>query len=159
MACNAAVSRSFQSTCHIRGMTVLRGIASIHVLFQSTCHIRGMTSCAHGVSARLLFQSTCHIRGMTSAQHRSGLRNSISIHMPHTWHDWETEMAQAIKQISIHMPHTWHDASMPSSGIQPVKFQSTCHIRGMTQNTSWIIAVIVFQSTCHIRGMTWLQQS
>ena len=35
--------------------------------------------------------------------------------------------------ISIHMPHTWHDVSPTVSPAQAKKFQSTCHIRGMTQ--------------------------
>ena len=34
--------------------------------------------------------------------------------------------------ISIHMPHTWHDVSPTVSPAQAKKFQSTCHIRGMT---------------------------
>ena len=34
------------------------------------------------------------------------------------------------------------------------RFQSTCHIRGMTYPTCFLLYFCVFQSTCHIRGMT-----
>ena len=34
----------------------------------------------------------------------------ISIHMPHTWHDFLfPEILSRKTDISIHMPHTWHD--------------------------------------------------
>ena len=34
----------------------------------------------------------------------------ISIHMPHTWHDYSRLFVVVIySNISIHMPHTWHD--------------------------------------------------
>ena len=35
--------------------------------------------------------------------------------------------------ISIHMPHTWHDRTRKAGNEENVVFQSTCHIRGMTQ--------------------------
>ena len=34
--------------------------------------------------------------------------------------------------ISIHMPHTWHDVQDNQVQIPTGEFQSTCHIRGMT---------------------------
>ena len=36
---------------------------------------------------------------------------SISIHMPHTWHDILLFQLVRPADISIHMPHTWHDVS------------------------------------------------
>ena len=33
----------------------------------------------------------------------------ISIHMPHTWHDYIRNELDRLPFISIHMPHTWHD--------------------------------------------------
>ena len=56
----------------------------------------------------------------------------ISIHMPHTWHDFLCGQKLADEIISIHMPHTWHDWSRKAQNKEPVQFQSTCHIRGMT---------------------------
>ena len=56
------------------------------------------------------FQSTCHIRGMTR---RFGSLCKLLL-------------------ISIHMPHTWHDFCICGRRRVTVRFQSTCHIRGMT---------------------------
>ena len=88
IACNAAARRLFQSTCHIRGMTVdvVRQLNTTRG-FQSTCHIRGMTFLRPSCYASCLFQSTCHIRGMTLRKLDPGTKFCISIHMPHTWHD------------------------------------------------------------------------
>ena len=152
-------------------------------LFQSTCHIRGMTR--RSVSCALLvfpFQSTCHIRGMTELRARSIGAFVISIHMPHTWHDramlygdwdvfisihmphtwhddWRKERAE-VGEISIHMPHTWHDLEGENILDPDYKFQSTCHIRGMTAfSRTRSTGRPRFQSTCHIRGMTALFSS
>ena len=38
--------------------------------------------------------------------------------------------------------------------LAPKAFQSTCHIRGMTQRCRTCSKACIFQSTCHIRGMT-----
>ena len=48
----------------------------------------------------------------------------ISIHMPHTWHDEADRLTRTIAQISIHMPHTWHDSiqlfhTQPLSNFNP----------------------------------------
>ena len=56
----------------------------------------------------------------------------ISIHMPHTWHDGKQYLGQRDTVISIHMPHTWHDVNTFAFYSAIRKFQSTCHIRGMT---------------------------
>ena len=77
--------------------------------FQSTCHIRGMTVFARYISAAALFQSTCHIRGMTGCPPDGSCTSHISIHMPHTWHDDCRNSLNNGIDISIHMPHTWHD--------------------------------------------------
>ena len=37
------------------------------------------------------------------------IRDYISIHMPHTWHDDVHDIQPYDMDISIHMPHTWHD--------------------------------------------------
>ena len=63
--------------------------------FQSTCHIRGMTSVKGFHAAKKKFQSTCHIRGMTELRARSIGAFVISIHMPHTWHDRWTRARSA----------------------------------------------------------------
>ena len=34
--------------------------------------------------------------------------------------------------ISIHLPHTWHDNRACGAKTHHNRFQSTCHIRGMT---------------------------
>ena len=68
--------------------TKIRVVTPHWVQFQSTCHIRGMTLITWNVSPPLMsFQSTCHIRGMTNVNRVCIDRNAISIHMPHTWHD------------------------------------------------------------------------
>ena len=86
MLCTSVVS--FQSTCHIRGMTP-RTPATVaqRLLFQSTCNIRGMTAVVELQGLVDLFQSTCHIRGMTHQGRIGVAQRMISIHMPHTWHD------------------------------------------------------------------------
>ena len=38
---------------------------------------------------------------------------TISIHMPHTWHDGVEGQCLVVIDISIHMPHTWHDGNGP----------------------------------------------
>ena len=127
---------SFQSTCHIRGMTI--GVVRLSPVYNISIH---MPHTWHDGAGRVWsrchrpFQSTCHIRGMTPDVQEAIDTVQISIHMPHTWHDGIARNSFHPRTISIHMPHTWHDASMPSSGIQPVKFQSTCHIRGMTKTS------------------------
>ena len=78
---------SFQSTCHIRGMTGCSAAEAGGSTFQSTCHIRGMTSAPPYSDSRKAFQSTCHIRGMTASAVQARKNSVISIHMPHTWHD------------------------------------------------------------------------
>ena len=108
---SARSTKSFQSTCHIRGMTIRTSATRLPRIFQSTCHIRGMTVNATAVAERL----------------------AISIHMPHTWHDHYGNMEPYdYYDISIHMPHTWHDA-LPMRYNRRIEFQSTCHIRGMTR--------------------------
>ncbi len=82
---------SFQSTCHIRGMTGCSAAEAGGSTFQSTCHIRGMTAaflCLYSKGG--VFQSTCHIRGMTAKSTQTEKALKISIHMPHTWHDFQT---------------------------------------------------------------------
>ena len=151
----------FQSTCHIRGMTskyqdeLNLMVISIHMphtwhdavparhiaiisKFQSTCHIRGMT-CTRSAKPQphKLFQSTCHIRGMTLLMPLHMRNGVISIHMPHTWHDHYALVNRHSRGcISIHMPHTWHDAPSTSACSSWNRFQSTCHIRGMTRSVS-----------------------
>ena len=145
----------FQSTCHIRGMTIsaladqqsfyisihmphtwhdaLRsGFRAVPAEFQSTCHIRGMTHRHPVGDGTGQFQSTCHIRGMTSGKRGCWLVLTISIHMPHTWHDVLFFFLYPCDVISIHMPHTWHDICGLCIFTQTYLFQSTCHIRGMT---------------------------
>ena len=122
----------FQSTCHIRGMTLLFNSATaaegISIHMPHTWH----DTCCRTYAQTVRFQSTCHIRGMT---HRL--------------------LAPADKHlISIHMPHTWHDSTGSDLNAQLDQFQSTCHIRGMTSMPSISKRPILFQSTCHIRGMT-----
>ena len=147
-------ARAFQSTCHIRGMTIPEGFRPQHGIFQSTCHIRGMTlslqasaaayqisihmphtwhddSRTHGTARTDKFQSTCHIRGMTifSCFFDAGKVFQSTCH---------------IRGMTIKNNAHWR---------QPV-FQSTCHIRGMTTSKCNSTACSLFQSTCHIRGMT-----
>ena len=145
---------TFQSTCHIRGMTGRILPFRRRPRFQSTCHIRGMTFASRSAFLSSVFQSTCHIRGMTDPYIELGEKIAISIHMPHTWHDramlygdwdvfisihmphtwhddWRKERAE-VGEISIHMPHTWHDLEGENILDPDYKFQSTCHIRGMT---------------------------
>ena len=131
-------SCTFQSTCHIRGMTsaVQRRFSStgISIHMPHTWHDRS----GHPQGVRQGgFQSTCHIRGMTPA-----VVPTLSYIV-----------------ISIHMPHTWHDHGVFLRFLLMYPFQSTCHIRGMTCRTrghSWRQG---FQSTCHIRGMTFYARS
>ena len=48
---------------------------------------------------------------------------SISIHMPHTWHDANALVPPIMLiSISIHMPHTWHDPSPPLMPSSPTYF-------------------------------------
>ena len=91
---------------------VVAEIIEAEVSFQSTCHIRGMTA-GHFLPFTLkAFQSTCHIRGMTQiALLLVGVGDKISIHMPHTWHDSTPLRIWSGISISIHMPHTWHDVA------------------------------------------------
>ena len=156
-------------------MTSCRITIHCRLKFQSTCHIRGMTISRTRRIVAYSFQSTCHIRGMTSRGRYHRPPAPISIHMPHTWHDYAA-WADAVRKIfqstchirgmthdekhpddvatiSIHMPHTWHD----HTSFRPrhsLIFQSTCHIRGMTIRTTPASPAKGFQSTCHIRGMT-----
>ena len=69
---------------------------------------------------------------MTLVRKGLGVAKLISIHMPHTWHDVTRPVIIAGLVISIHMPHTWHDITSVAVTAGPKKFQSTCHIRGMT---------------------------
>ena len=114
-------------------MTIISATSPASPVFQSTCHIRGMTDTyiSHVQSGG--FQSTCHIRGMTDGKRYDVTAKTISIHMPHTWHDVRRKLENCFAHnISIHMPHTCHDNTVGLSyGIYAL-FQSTCHIRGMT---------------------------
>ena len=149
----------FQSTCHIRGMTLVLGLqsasSSISIHMPHTWHDNNSV---HLIHPPFVFQSTCHIRGMTYALLLLHVQPWISIHMPHTWHDiheWNllwlylnfnphaTYVAWHLTQnhnTTIHNfnPHATYVA-WPS--IKPLLdllkiFQSTCHIRGMTGNTA-----------------------
>ena len=124
--------------------------------FQSTCHIRGMTLTGVIRLWYMLFQSTCHIRGMTASNRLRYRQTDISIHMPHTWHD----CSPARLRCSSHLfQSTCHIRGMTQScndTVGVVVFQSTCHIRGMTLCVYLSSKSLVFQSTCHIRGMTSL---
>ena len=47
---------------------------------------------------------------MTAIITPTTLDGKISIHMPHTWHDYQGhDLFPSEVIISIHMPHTWHD--------------------------------------------------
>ena len=46
---------------------------------------------------------------MTFDEQKDKMRDQISIHMPHTWHDDNAVVNALQNNISIHMPHTWHD--------------------------------------------------
>ena len=50
---------------------------------------------------------------MTLVRKGLGVAKLISIHMPHTWHDYAVILVQLRVIISIHMPHTWHDVRLP----------------------------------------------
>ena len=83
------ISRKFQSTCHIRGMTTDQGF--MRVLFVISIHMPHT------------WHDGCELARRPYA--------FISIHMPHTWHDNEGGIYDDTAYISIHMPHTWHDGS------------------------------------------------
>ena len=60
---------------------------------------------------------------MTSVSNLLFVKNRISIHMPHTWHDdLERDVLTDGVNISIHMPHTWHDKSAPVFLFPPEDF-------------------------------------
>ena len=80
-------------------MTCFVAVIRIGNAFQSTCHIRGMTRRGYRGATCCVFQSTCHIRGMTLSTTAIHLYFSISIHMPHTWHD---------KRMARHALHQFH---------------------------------------------------
>ena len=80
------------------------------ILFQSTCHIRGMTLRGHSRSApghHFNPHATYVAWPPPVRQIRQAM--TISIHMPHTWHDGICKIHFRSRFISIHMPHTWHD--------------------------------------------------
>ena len=106
----------------------------IYSRFQSTCHIRGMTLAKtiedyiRNISIHM--PHTWH-DALKDLEARGVV---ISIHMPHTWHDVVRGQQNTLVLISIHMPHTWHDNFFAPILRSRRLFQSTCHIRGMTYN-------------------------
>ena len=54
--------------------------------------------------------------------------------------------------ISIHMPHTWHDTVIAAAVVVRAKFQSTCHIRGMT--IPHLLSAVLLRISIHMPH-TW----
>ena len=108
--CRSCTRKTFQSTCHIRGMTircrVLRAgkIISIHMPHTWHDHQQHALFVVGGISIHM--PHTWH----DSAALPVCSPTAISIHMPHTWHDRRcARRGRSRPSISIHMPHTWHD--------------------------------------------------
>ena len=89
---------------------IMQNVTFVPFGFQSTCHIRGMTVFMHSqMQMRTISIHMPHTWHDLLATRQNGVI-IISIHMPHTWHDvffCPAALIQAL--ISIHMPHTWHD--------------------------------------------------
>ncbi len=129
-----STSCSFQSTCHIRGMTAQRVILEkctfISIHMPHTWHDDAVCL-RHGVQVISIHMP--HTWHDVPNNDIPAIIISISIHMPHTWHDVRQICISVGDGISIHMPHTWHDVQQLKSENTQLKFQSTCHIRGMTK--------------------------
>ena len=98
----------------------------VDLSFQSTCHIRGMTT-APFIWITLADDFNPHATYVAWHQQRDLIANlwEISIHMPHTWHDLSVNGKQRVGLISIHMPHTWHDAAVD---LVTVRVQISIHM-------------------------------
>ena len=126
-------------------------------IFQSTCHIRGMTlTTAYFFNFRYISIHMPHTWHDGANYAKRNFCSIISIHMPHTWHDaFVVVKAVVIVQISIHMPHTWHDifdaAKVNGRLAISIHMPHTWHD---VLNEIPDFGEQLFQSTCHIRGMT-----
>ena len=168
----------FQSTCPVRGTTLLAPFTQFWLLFQSTCPVRGTTSFTRifvtvsrnfnpraPYGARLnvynyvyipsVFQSTCPVRGTTHTSAVPPPSSCISIHVPCTGHDSAGRLKARTQIISIHVPCTGHDTATSYQELLPAVFQSTCPVRGTTRRAAQSLHNgMEFQSTCPVRGTT-----
>ena len=112
---------------------MLSGKSCAAVSFQSTCHIRGMTNVPL-LSFQIVFISI-HMPHMWHDLLRTTAGNdavNISIHMPHTWHDLTMPKSATAKSAFQSTCHIRGMTTEPESTVLGWLFQSTCHIRGMT---------------------------
>ena len=122
----------FQSTCPLRGTTMVGDEMRRAREFQSTCPLRGTTEPSLPAERVDLFQSTCPLRGTTvEPDPRSGER--------------------IIFQSTCPLRGTTREYMQAHRDDQ---FQSTCPLRGTTPNANHVWGRYLFQSTCPLRGTT-----
>ena len=132
------VLEQFQSTCPLRGTTITQRHSAAYGQFQSTCPLRGTTRHCRRGKAGGVFQSTCPLRGTTCTAPTTSLPvMRISIHMPLAGHDVGLILSNQPLQISIHVPLAGHDKHVGYGGARGGGFQSTCPLRGTTARRRW----------------------
>ena len=129
----AAISYEFQSTCPVRGTTVVRGARRVHIAI--SIHVP-RTGHDPVPSAPLCRHGNFNPRAPYGARP-----------LP-LWTFWRTF------QISIHVPRTGHDAYRLSISLAPSNFNPRAPYGARLLAAHALLHIRLFQSTCPVRGTT-----